>query len=224
MFLWYTYARVVLVMPALLALYVAVLFSLVRLGEVQSISVDDNRWLAAAERIALVPYPDLYSAIAHYDRARSSLKSDPYLKKIWLQSAYDNWVLATKSRPDWTYYRVFAFDALVNLSFYKGGVDISKAFDSLIESISNERGVDKALFEAALWVWRDLREDQRGWLVDRIASSGDVRYALNRAGDLGFKSHVCARLPWDISSKYCKSSGKYRTGSKEKNALLKRLF
>ena len=210
--------------PALLALYISVLFSLVRLGEVQSVSVADNRWLAAAERISLVPYPDLYSAIAHYDRARSSLTSDPYLKKIWLQSAYDNWILATKSRPDWTYYGVFAFDALVNLSSYKEGIDIKNAFDSLVETISNERGVDKALFEAALWVWGYLREDQKVWLADRIGSSRDVRYALNRAGDLGFKSHVCARLPWDVSSKYCKSSRKYRTGSKKKNALLKRLF
>lgn len=122
------------------------------------------------------------------------LKSEEYFK------------LASKYRPDWPYYKLGILDSRIRAN--KSAKEIRDAFNDLIETSPNERGVDKLLLPLSISVWGRLNKQQRAWVIERIVSAKHWRKKsiIDFANKIGQRPNVCMALPWKVASEYCYSS------------------
>ena len=190
--------------PIICSLYFAVLFALIRSGELLEVSEGSNPFLELAEQISVMDVPELDEAIALYDKQRALLVSDFDTRKRYLKNSRKYWLQASNARPNWPYYQIEAWSAEINLGYPVE--DLQSRFDLIIAIAPNERGIDKPLTETGLAIWFQLRKDQRQLIIDRMLSSGmpsSIDFILQKAEERGIKAFVCIRMPWAIAKKHC---------------------
>lgn len=202
------FLQVILFLPALICLYLAILFSLIRAGEHLEVTREGNSLLDVAAEISLWPMPDLNVALANYDRKRAANITDEKERHQLLLDVRDNWLEASRLRPGWPYYQIGALSTESVLAGVEAK-DLQARFDQITSMAPNERGIDRPMFELGFWIWSKLRRDQQDWLVKRIESSAlptTVRFALEKADLHGVRAVVCVRLSWSVSKVHCKKT------------------
>lgn len=195
---------VLFIVPIFICIYLSILFSLIRIGELEDITLSDNTFLNMADSLSPFNIPELNAAIANYDRKRASLSEDLGERTRYLESAKLHWEYASATRPNWPYYQLGVFNAEINLGISDD--QLGSRFDQIIWMAPNERGIDRAMLELGFAVWWKLADSQQDWLVNRMVSSGlpkTLVFGLEKANQYGIKPLVCSRLPWPLAKQHC---------------------
>jgi hypothetical protein len=111
---------------------------------------------------------------------------------------------AMQLRPLWPYYHLSALD--IEYLLGSSSQTIQSRFDKIVQLAPNERGLDRNFLKLSMFVWNDLRSDQKAWVGSRLITMSkwtrpDVLETLSE-----LKVHnprLCTQLPWKLVKRAC---------------------
>lgn len=193
----------VCIVPVLLALYVAAISLLIEI---------------AGNQKPVRPVNEYYESVLDFAPWHSQAKVDyaNYLRNYALQnekgeaqsSALSKGLALVESamhlRPLWPYYHLSALD--IEYLLASPSQTIQSRFDKIVQLAPNERGLDRNFLKLSMFVWNDLRPDQKAWVGNRLITMSrwtrpDV---LETLAELKiYNPRLCAQLPWKLVRRAC---------------------
>lgn len=163
----------------------------------------DNVWLHIAKALSF-SNPDVFALEARALRSSAVVNWDSQdIAQLYLEQSLSAWQQAISLRPQWPYYQLAALDVEVLMNV--DAVVIQQRFQQIITLAPNERGMDKALLELALFNWPKLLPQQQEWVVARLAivPSHTLRKLYDSAKAVGREQLLCTFLPWNKVKQLC---------------------
>ena len=194
----------VCIVPVLLALYLAAISFLVEtagdqkpvspVNEYYEVVLDFAPWHSQA-KVDYGNYLRIYALQNEKGEARSAALS----KGLVLVES------AMHLRPLWPYYHLSALD----IEYLLGSPPqvIQSRFDKIVQLAPNERGLDRNFLKLSMFVWNDLRPDQKAWVGNRLLTMSrwtrpDVLETLSELK--GYNPELCVQLPWALVKSACR--------------------
>lgn len=189
-------------LPAFIAGYFFIVFSLVSLGTKQTPDQANNALLDTA--VALAPWSaDANVARGEYLRGYA-ITLDADQRAQVLEDALVMFEQAISARPLWPYYQLGALD--VEYLLRRSDGVIQERIDTIIGKAPNERGLDRNLIEVSLLAWHQIRSDQKKWIGQRLRTTNRQtrrEMVILIESLLPYNRVYCDELPWPVIGKIC---------------------
>ena len=163
----------------------------------------DNTWLQIAKVLSF-SNPDVFALEAQALRSSAAANWDSQnIAQPYLEQSLAAWQQAISLRPQWPYYQLAALDVEVLMNADTDA--IQQRFQQIITLAPNERGMDKALLELALFSWPKLLQSQKDWVITRlkIVPRGTLEMLYRSAKTVGREQLLCTLLPWSKVKSLC---------------------